>query len=227
MRRPATGLILLALAGCSGGRGPDSYSLDMPLAEARQQVNAIAACPSPLQRLGIAAPPRRLNQPDDTAIDLSMAPKGGGEPFVIHFTLDPAGKNDGAPTRIRARFDLPEAAKELDLGEDRLIAPLVLKKELMKALEGYFNAAGWLQGDRVRNNDTGREAISLKRACSQLGRLLDDAAVIISPTLSTEIARQKHRDALGWLFQDNYKLRTDSPDGAYWEAPADYQPGWE
>lgn len=131
--------------------------------------------------------------------------------MIIHFRFHSEGKDENAPTRIETSLDLPDSATELDLGDGRLITPHSYPTMLFKELENYFNM--------LRPEVTPKPsdaALLIAQECRKFGRLLDDGAIMISPSLAREIARQKRRDAINWLFQDNYQLRTDNDEQAVW-----------
>ena len=168
----ARGLILLGsspavLMGCASGSsgGDDSYHFELPQSAVRAQVLALAKCPSPLQRLKIAAEPRSVTQPDRDTIVLAVTANDTPQPIELRFKFDET--KDDAAQSTRLRFHL--------IDNSRRIAS----------------------------------------KCAQIGRLLDDGAVLISPALAQTLKRQRRRDALNWLFKDDYQLQTQSKTDQY------------
>lgn len=199
-----------AMAGCRSGSsgGDDSYGFELPQSAVRAQVLALAKCPSPLQRLKIAAAPRAVSQPDGDTIVLAITASDAPEPIELRFKFE--NDNDGGATATRLRFHLtiPAAAQELELGPGQLIAPGLLSERLSTALGGYFDLQTGYQTAQPIDNTS-----KIAAKCREIGRLLDGGAVLISPALVRELKRQRSREALNWLFKDNYKLRTDAAPG--------------
>ena len=204
----ALGGLALLLAGCGTGKSTtdDSFRFELPQAKVRAQVIALAKCPSPLQRLRIAALPRQLSQPDIATIVLTVAASDAPQPIELRFRFD-SDNRPGAPvTNVRFHLTVPSGAKELELGPGQLIAPAVFSKELTAALSEYFEFGSGYQTARPIDYSA-----KIAKKCAEIGRLLDDGAVLISPALAQELKRQYRRDALNWLFKDDYQLRTDAP----------------
>lgn len=220
MRRSLALLTALALSAC--GSGPDEVTgyRQVPLTEAamRTRIAAIAACPSPLDRLGIGRIAPRVGAATPGSAIIRIPAAGDPEGSTIRFDLKQSGGSD-ASLGLRWTIRISDTARELDLGEDRLLNPARLGKDIDEAIEAfanYYYQAG--QPDRTYPADKA----ALNKACRKFGRLLDAVAISTNPGLRTAVEKQKSRDALGWLFSDNYKLKTQSPDGAYWEAEPDY-----
>ena len=212
-------LLPLILGGCGAVSSTthDSYRFDLPPAAVRAQVLKLADCPSPLARLKIVAAPRRIAQIGPDTITLTVPAADSAAVIVLRFRLQSVGEPGTPSTLLRMHLSVPAAAKELELGEGQLLTPLAFTKQLGDALDTYFAL-----GD---GHDTARpfgNTARLAAQCSKIGRLLDDGAVLISPALAETLHRQHKRDALNWLFKDNYKLRTNGADSADWDAGGDY-----
>ena len=220
--RPSLGplaLLPLILSGCGSASSgtDDSYRFDLPPAAVRAQVLKLADCPSPLARLKIAAPARRIAQTDLDTITLTVRANDSAAVIVLRFRLQSVGEQGKPITLLRLHLSVPDAAKELELGEGQLLTPLAFTKQLGEALKTYFEL-----GD---GHDTARpfdNTAKLAAQCNKIGRLLDDGAVLISPALAETLHRQRKRDALNWLFKDNYKLRTNGKNGVNWDFGSDY-----
>lgn len=212
-------LLPVILAGCgSASSGTDnSYRFDLPPAAVRAQVLKLADCPSPLARLKIAAPARRITQTDPDTIALTVPASDSAAAIVMRFRLQNVGEQGKPITLLRLHLSVPDAAKELELGEGQLLTPLAFTKQLGEALKTYFELGDGHATARPFDNTA-----KLAAQCNKIGRLLDDGAVLISPALAETLQRQRKRDALNWLFKDNYKLRTDGKDGADWDVGGDY-----
>lgn len=202
-----SGLALL-LTGCgtSNNESDNSFRFELPQAAVRAQVIALAKCPSPLQRLKIAAAPRQVMQPSADTIVLTIPASDAPEPITLRFRFDSANQPGAPVTKVLFHLTIPHGAQELDLGPEQVIAPGVLSKELTGALKDYFELGAGYQTARPIDN-----SVQIAKKCAEIGRLLDDGAVLISPGLAQELKRQRRRDALGWLFKDDYQLRTDAP----------------
>lgn len=209
---PGAGGLTLLLAGCGAGsrETDDTYRFELPQAPVRTQVLALAKCPSPLHRLKITALPRQVSQPHADTIVLTVAASDAQQPIELRFKFK-SDKNPGASvTHLQFHLAIPEGAQELELGPGQVIAPLVFTKELHDALTSYFELGAGYQTARPIDNSA-----RIAQKCSEIGRLLDDGAVLISPTLAQEIKRQHRREALNWLFKDDYELRSDAPPDQY------------
>ena len=211
----ARGLILLGsspavLMGCASGSsgGDDSYHFELPQSAVRAQVLALAECPSPLQRLKIAAEPRSVTQPDRDTIVLAVTANDAPQPIELRFKFDEAKDDAAQSTRLRFHLTIPDAAQELELGPGQLIAPGLLSEQLGIALKSYFELQTGYQTARPIDNSR-----RIASKCAQIGRLLDDGAVLISPALAQNLKRQRRRDALNWLFKDDYQLQTQAQTG--------------
>ena len=199
--------VLPLIASCQPGAsgGNDTYRLNLPTSAAHHLVVKLGACPSPLKRLSIPVPARRLDQPNPDTVRLTVPVSDASQPIVLRFRIE-AGDSGGAA--VRFALDLPDSAQEIELSEGQLVTPKKLTVELGEALQTYFELND--------NHDTAypfdpREKTA--QQCRRIGRLLDDGAVMISPALSAEVRRQRRRDAINWLFKDEYQLRGDSSEG--------------
>ncbi len=200
------------LAGCGTGSSAidDTYRFELPQAPVRAQVLALAKCPSPLQRLKIAALPRQVSQPDAATIVLTITAHDAQQPIELQFKFD-ADKQPGPPvTHVRYHLTVPGSAQELELGPGQVIAPILFTKQLGEALSSYFQLGAGYQTARPIDNSA-----RIAQKCAEIGRLLDDGAVLISPGLAQELKRQRRREALNWLFKDGYELRSDAPPDEY------------
>lgn len=211
------------LAGCSGGE-PDSSGSRYIYAEEetlRGRIADLAGCPSPLQRLGIdrTEPVVSAATPGEVIIQIPAGTDRRGS--TVRFTLDSLPGQTNGQLHLRWTIALSSRAQELDLGEERLLHPGQLEKALDGAIEDFANyhyQAG------LKGEGPAPDQRQLRQACARFGRVIDGIAVITNPDLRRTVERQKRRDALGWLFKDNYTLRTDSLPGAYWESEADRIP---
>jgi hypothetical protein len=221
LRQLAPSLAILALTGCgSGPKEATGYrEIAMTDAAMRTRIAALAACPSPLDRLGIGriAPRLAVATPGSATIRIPAAADPAGS--TIRFDLKSPGGGFAGQLQVRWTIRISDTAQELDLGEDRLLNPARFGKEIDEAITAftnYYYEAGHLDQPYARDKQ------ALNKACRKFGRLLDAVAISTNPGLRATVERQKRRDALGWLFADNYRLKTQSPDGAYWEAEPDY-----
>ncbi|MBN8500374.1 MAG: hypothetical protein J0M19_04405 [Sphingomonadales bacterium] len=167
-----------------------------------------------MQRLRIARPPLRIEGQVPGRVILAIGASTATRTSTLRFTIARRNGQPAAGVRLGWTFALADDARELDLGEGRLLNPPLLARDLETAVNGYIDTLGLPQ-----TADLGRNRA---RSCRQIGRLLDALAATSDPALRRTLQRQKRRDALGWLFKDNYRLRTDSPDTADWESEADY-----
>ena len=200
------GSLSLLLAGCSssGDQTNDSYRFALPQPPVRAQVIALAKCPSPLKRLKLAAMQRQVSQPELNTIVLTIPASDAPQPIELRFRFD-SDNQPGAPlTTVRFHLTVPDGARELELGPDQIIAPAVFSKELSIALKSYFELGMGFQTARPIDNSA-----KIAQKCAEIGRLLDDGAVLISPALASELKRQHRREALNWLFKDGYELSTE------------------
>ncbi|MFM5922622.1 MAG: hypothetical protein ACKOPG_00350 [Novosphingobium sp.] len=188
------------------------------------RIAAIADCPSPLTRLGITRAQPQIVRREGGVVDLVIPSPQDAEGSVLRFKVKAGEGAKASNLFVTWSFEPSEVAAELDLGEDRLLNPVRLDKDLKEAVNAYLYFYAHPGISPNGSQDLKRQ---LAATCRTLGRLIDGVAITTNPALRATLEHQKRRDALGWLFKDNYQLRTDSPDGAYWEAPTDYQPGWE
>ena len=223
------GLALLALLGLILAAGWCRLRPDRPSGEASVALSAtamqsriaeLAACPSPLERLGIERVRPKVMVGSDE-VDLVIPAAGDAEGSLVRFSLDPVPGSGGSMVRVRWHVRLADGATELDLGEDRLLNPVVLARELDVVVESHVDHyAEITRADAPPG--TGRQRSDHARNCRKAGRIIDAIAVVTNPALRRTIERQPRREALNWLFKDEYRLRTDSPSGAYWESNAEY-----
>jgi hypothetical protein len=194
--------------------------IDLPEPELRANLAKLAECPSPLNRLGIRHRSLRVEagKPGEVSITVPSAEDSGGS--SVRFEIDFDAKEPKASKRLTWEIELASNANELDLGESRLLSPPRLVEELEDAVSDYANYIYklGLNDGSARKVEDNRDA-----ACRKFGRIADGLAVITDANLRQTLERQKRRDALGWLFSDNYKLKTDSPEYSYWEAEQDFQ----
>ncbi len=206
------------LASCGGGESSGSQSVAISQSALHSRIAALAECPSPLNRLGIGRITPKLFVGSDGDIDFVIPAAEDAEGSAVRFTL--SGDESGSgPLRVSWTIDLSETARELDLGEDRLLNPAKLGKELDAAVESYL-------GFYVTYNESD-PAPSYRKAelaanCKKFGRVIDAIAVTTNPNLRRTIESQRRRDALGWLFRDNYKLGTYRASGANWDDGGDF-----
>ena len=208
--RVALGLVLPVTASCQQGPNAshDSYPLSLPVTAAQALVVKLGACPSPLKRLGIAVPAWQLDQSKPNAVTITVAGSDASAPIVLRFKIEAVVNTGAASSLVRFALSLPDSAQELELDQGQLITPHAFTEQLGQALEGYFAFNDNHATARPFDN---REKTA--QLCRKIGRLLDDGAVMISPALSAEVRRQRRRDAVNWLFKDEYQLRTDSISG--------------
>lgn len=210
LRRGLAGLILLALilaAGwCRLRPEPHAGSASVTLSAKAMQsrIAELAACPSPLDRLGIGRiRPKVMVGGDEVDLVIPAAKDADGS--LVRFTLKPAPGSSGAMVRVRWQVQIAEGAEELDLGEDRLLKPAVLARDLEAAVEshvGYYAAITASGAAPVAAYQRAEQA----RNCRKAGRLIDAIAVVTNPALRQTIERQRRREALGWLFKDDFRL---------------------
>ncbi len=227
MRMPLALVVFALVAGCDGTdtKGKNGYTIALPEPELRANLAALAKCPSPLDRLNIVHKAKRVatDTPGDVTITIPSATDSAGS--VLRFSLELEDK-EKPDSRILVTWSYRQTkdAQELDLGEDRLLIPKSLEKELDEAVDRYVST----DANRDNINTNAQELAKVRSsACLRFGRLADGVAAVTNPELRRTLEKQKRRDALGWLFEDNYQLKTDSPEGAYWESEADYPRGYE
>lgn len=228
LRKGLVGLALLGLILAVGWcrSAPDtvggSASLALSATAVQSRIAELAACPSPLERLGIERIRPKVMVGGDE-IDLVIPAHGGGEGSMVRFHLDPVPGSGGSQIRLRWQVRLAGNAEELDLGEDRLLNPANLSRELDSVVESHIAYYVNLM-ERGAAPVSNRQRADKARNCRKAGRIIDAVAVVTNPALRQTIERQRRRDALGWLFKDDYQLRTGSTPGAYWESEADFGP---
>jgi hypothetical protein len=221
MRRALTLITALAVTACSSPEreGGGGMLVDLPEPELRASLAQLGDCASPLKRLGIKHPPKRVaaSTPGEVTITIPSTEDSSGS--TIRFEIDFDAKKAAAPKRLTWEFTLASNAAELDLGENRLLNPPQLTETLEDALRDY---ADYIYRLGLKDGSAQKVVYRRDAACRTFGRVTDGLAVITDANLRTTLERQKRRDALGWLFQDGYQLKTESPEGAYWEGEGDY-----
>ena len=221
-RRRVVLAVLLALSACGNDSAGDrGINIALPEQRVRASISALAGCPSPLDRLRIAHPPLTVRETAD-ALTITIPGARGSAPNLLRFDLDVDEDRSDKAVSVTWAFEFGGDQAELDLGEGRLLNPAKLGTELDAAVRQYLNYDYELGASP---HDANRFAEARAKACRSFGRLADSVAVVTNPALRAEVARQKRRDALGWLIMDDYVLKTDSPEGADWEAERDYNPG--
>jgi hypothetical protein len=206
------------LAGCSGGEPSGSQSLSISQSALHSRIAALADCPSPLNRLGIGRITPKLFVGSDGDIDFVIPAAEDAEGSAVRFTLS-GDESGGGPMHVSWTIDISDTARELDLGEDRLLNPVKLGKELGDAVESYMGFYGTY--NEGASTPSYRKA-ELAANCKKFGRVVDGIAVTTNPNLRRTIETQRRRDALGWLFRDNYKLGTHRGSGANWDDGGDF-----
>lgn len=221
MRRACALAATLALAACGSPerRGGGGMLVDAPEPELRANLAKLADCDSPLNRLRIKHPPRRVEAgtPGEVTITIPSTEDAGGS--SVRFAIDFDARKPEAPKRLTWEITLASNARELDLGENRLLNPPRLAEDLEGSLRDY---ADYVYRLGLKDGSVHKFEYRRAAACRTFGRVADGLAVITDANLRQTLERQKRRDALGWLFQDGYRLKTDSPEAAYWESEADY-----
>lgn len=219
MRNYGVILLSVVLAGCGSGSSDLSgrHVITISQDALHSRIAALTECPSPLNRLGIGRITLRLFVGADGDIDFVIPSAEDAEGSAVRFDLGSDERKDGVLT-VSWAIDLSGTARELDLGEDRLLNPAKLSKELNEAVDRYL---GFYAHSRDGAGDSANKR-ELKAACQSFGRVVDAIAVTTNPNLRRTIEQQKSRDALGWLFKDNYKLRTASASNGGWDDGGDY-----
>lgn len=212
-------LIASTLAGC--GRGADlagSQTLTISQSAMHSRIAALAECPSPLNRLGIGRITPKLFVGSDGDIDFVIPSAEDAEGSAVRFDLG-GDESGGGQLHVSWTIDLSDTANELDLGEERLLTPAKLAKELGQAVDSYLGYYASFSSDSSAPSYRKAELVA---ACKKFGRVVDGIAVITNPNLRKTIEKQKRRDALGWLFRDDYRLRTESASNGRWDSGGDY-----
>lgn len=219
MRTLNLAMLAALLAGCGSGSDlSGSQSLTISQSAMHSRIAALAECPSPLNRLGIGRITPRLFVGSDGDIDFVIPSAEDSEGSAVRFDLD-GDESGGGQLRVSWAIDMSDTASELDLGEERLLTPARLAKELEEAVESYvsyyasFSSVG--PAPSYRKDE-------LAAVCKKFGRVVDGIAVITNPNLRKTIEKQKRRDALGWLFSDNYRLGTHRSTSSDWNEGGDF-----
>jgi hypothetical protein len=208
--------VALALAGCGGGGTTQTDTVFMSGTAMQSRIAALADCPSPLTRLGIARIRPKVMIGAGGVVDFVIPSSEEASGSAVHFKLKPGGSSESL--KVIWSVELSDAASEFDLGEDRLLNPLKLTKDLEKAVSDYLEF--YAQSGTSEYAQDGKKRLAA--SCRTIGRLVDGIAVTTNPALRRTLEQQKRRDALGWLFKDGYRLKTDSPAEAYWDGDRDY-----
>ena len=206
------------LAGCSGDQPSGDRAIAMSQSAMHARIAALAECPSPLNRLGIGRITPRLFVGSDGNIDFVIPAAEDAEGSAVRFDLG-GDESGGGTLYLSWKIELSDTARELDLGEDRLLNPVKLGRELEEAVDSYMS---FYQNAAHSDVYAGRNKNELNSACNKFGRVVDAIAVTTNPNLRKAIETQKRRDALGWLFKDNYKLRTGSAAVGGWDSGGDF-----
>lgn len=219
-RRPIVLAALFVLPACGGqSAGDRGVNIALPEQRLRTSISALAGCPSPLDRLRIAHPPITVREGAD-ALTITIPGAGVSAQNRIRFDFEVNENRPDKAVRVTWAFEFGGDPEELDLGDGRLLNPAKLGKDLDNAVRQYFEYDYQLGSS---SHDANRFAGARAKACRSFGRLADGVMIVTNPALRAELKRQQKRDALGWLFDDDYQLRTDSLKEAYWEAEQDYQ----
>lgn len=171
-----------------------------------------------MNRLGIGRITPRLFVGSDGDVDFVIPAAEDAEGSAVRFKLS-GDESGGGRLRVSWTVHISSTASELDLGEERLLNPVKLGKELNAAVESYMDYYGSYSGE---NGGPSNQKGQLTEACKRFGRVVDAIAVTTNPNLRRTIETQKRRDALGWLFRDNYQLRTDGGSSGGWDSGGDY-----
>ena len=218
MRPFALILATVLLASCGSDQPSGNRPIAMSQSAMHARIAALAECPSPLNRLGIGRITPRLFIGSNGDVDFVIPSAEDAEGSAIRFDLG-GDESGGGTLYLSWKVELSDTARELDLGEDRLLNPAKLAKELEEAVDSYMD---YYQSAAQSDSYTGHNKNQLKVACNKFGRVVDAIAVTTNPNLRKTIEKQKRRDALGWLFKDNYKLRTESPSNGGWDDGGGY-----
>lgn len=220
MQRFALILATMLLASCGNGSEKPSgnRAIAMSQSAVHSRIGALAECPSPLNRLGIGRITPRLFVGTNGDVDFVIPSAEDAEGSAVRFNLG-GDESGGGTLYLSWTVELSDTARELDLGEDRLLNPAKLARELEEAVDSYME---FYQSAALLGSGPGSKKRELDAACRKFGRVVDAIAVTTNPNLRRTIETQRHRDALGWLFKDNYTLRTHSPSNSGWDSGGDY-----
>ena len=218
IRRFALILATVLLASCGSDQPSGNRPIAMSQSAMHARIAALAECPSPLNRLGIGRITPRLFIGSNGDVDFVIPSAEDAEGSAVRFDLG-GDESGGGTLYLSWKIELSDTARELDLGEDRLLNPAKLAKELEEAVDSYMD---YYQSAALSDSYAGHNKSGLKAACNKFGRVVDAIAVTTNPNLRKTIEKQKRRDALGWLFKDNYQLRTESPLNGGWDSGGDY-----
>lgn len=218
MRNLGTAVLAVLLASCGSDQPSGNRPIAMSQSAMHARIAALAECPSPLNRLGIGRITPRLFIGSNGDVDFVIPSAEDAEGSAVRFDLG-GDESGGGTLYLSWKVELSDTARELDLGEDRLLNPAKLAKELEEAVDSYMD---YYQSAAQSDSYAGHNKNGFKAACNKFGRVVDAIAVTTNPNLRKTIEKQKRRDALGWLFKDNYKLRTESPSNGGWDSGGDY-----
>ena len=218
LRNLCIAVLALPLASCGSDQPSGNRPIAMSQSAMHARIAALAECPSPLNRLGIGRITPRLFIGSNGDVDFVIPSAEDAEGIAVRFDLG-GDESGGGTLYLSWKVELSDTARELDLGEDRLLNPAKLAKELEAAVDSYM---GYYQSAAQSDSYAGHDKNGLKAACNKFGRVVDAIAATTNPNLRKTIEKQKRRDALGWLFKDNYKLRTESPSNGGWDSGGDY-----
>lgn len=217
----ALACLVLAACGSSSNTAAGSEYIHITDEGLRSRIGELAACPSPLDRLGIdrAGPLVSVNTPGSATIRIPASDDERGT--VIGFEFEPDPDTFGKPLRINWTVELSPTAQELDLGDSRLLNPARFPSELNSAIKDYLSYyhQAFLPDD-PNTPDYPPYKVPHDQACLAFGLLLDAVAVTTNPALRDEMTKQKHRRALDALFHDKPVRRDPSfvepePDPGY------------
>ncbi|MBP6555294.1 MAG: hypothetical protein KA233_06385, partial [Novosphingobium sp.] len=188
MRTLILAMLAALLAGCGSGSDlSGSQSLTISQSAMHSRIAALAECPSPLNRLGIGRITPRLFVGSDGDIDFVIPSAEDAEGSAVRFDLD-GDESGGGQLRVSWTIDMSDTASELDLGEERLLTPARLAKELEEAVESYVSYYASFSSDGPAPSYRKDE---LAAVCKKFGRVVDGIAVITNPNLRKTIEKQK------------------------------------
>lgn len=221
LRRPIAALAALALmlGGCGEAVGAGSEQVLLSPTAMQSRIVDLANCPSPLDRLGIGRIKPKV-MIGDGEVDFVIPAARDAEDSFVRFNIEPLGET-GTSIKLRWQVHLSDSASELDLGDGRLLNPAKLTDEFDEALEKLISSHNNLvaAGTQAQANNYKK---MVDDSCDSIGRIIDAIAVVTNPDLRRNVESQRNRDALGWLFKDNYRLDRSSRSPRNSEPEADY-----
>lgn len=224
-RAAAIALLLVALTGCGDRtRGARGMTVDLPQAELRKVIEGLAYCPSPLDRLRIERPPLDVASAGNDKLTIAIPGSPNTGTSLLAFTIDDLDDKPGGKVRVEWTFTPASGITEFDLGEGRLLNPAKLTEEMDNVVADFLDAGARTQATGAERRRLSRQ---LGEKCRKFGRIADSFAVMANPDLQAELTRQKRREALLWLFRDNYKLKTEGSPDSDWDAPREFSGPYE